>query len=110
MPQYDDESLFEMLILEGAQAGLSWITILRKRAAYRAAFDQFDPRAIAAFDRRKVRSLMGDSGIVRNRAKIEAAIGNARAFLRGSAKNSAASTPTCGVLSTAGRSGTPGGP
>jgi DNA-3-methyladenine glycosylase I len=81
VPQHDDDRLFEMLILEGAQAGLSWITILRKRAAYRDAFDRFDPRAVAAFDGRKVRSLMGDRGIVRNRAKIEAAVGNARAFL-----------------------------
>lgn len=81
VPQHDDDRLFEMLILEGAQAGLSWITILRKRAAYRAAFARFDARAVAAFDGRKVRSLMGNSAIVRNRAKIEAAISNARAFL-----------------------------
>jgi DNA-3-methyladenine glycosylase I len=70
-----------MLILEGAQAGLSWITILRKRAAYRAAFGRFDPRTVAAFDGKRVRALMRDTGIVRNRPKIEAAIGNARAFL-----------------------------
>jgi DNA-3-methyladenine glycosylase I len=81
VPQHDDRCLFEMLILEGAQAGLSWITILRKRAAYRAAFGRFDPRTVAAFDGKNVRALMRDTGIVRNRAKIEAAIGNARAFL-----------------------------
>jgi DNA-3-methyladenine glycosylase I len=80
VPQHDDRCLFEMLILEGAQAGLSWITILRKRAAYRAAFGRFDPRTVAAFDGKKVRALLRDTGIVRNRAKIEAAIGNARAF------------------------------
>ena len=81
VPLHDDRRLFEMLILEGAQAGLSWITILRKRATYRAAFSRFDPRAVATFDGRKVRALLRDTGIVRNRAKIEAAIGNARAFL-----------------------------
>ena len=81
VPLHDDRRLFEMLILEGAQAGLSWITILRKRATYRAAFNRFDPRAVATFDGRKVRALLRDTGIVRNRAKIEAAIGNARAFL-----------------------------
>jgi DNA-3-methyladenine glycosylase I len=81
VPLHDDRRLFEMLILEGAQAGLSWITILRKRVTYRAAFSRFDPRAVAAFDGRKVQALLRDTGIVRNRAKIEAAIGNARAFL-----------------------------
>ncbi len=81
VPLHDDRRLFEMLILEGAQAGLSWITILRKRATYRAAFSRFDPRAVATFDGRKVRALLRDTGIVRNRAKIEAAIGNARALL-----------------------------
>ncbi len=81
MPLHDDRRLFEMLILEGAQAGLSWITILRKRVTYRAAFSRFDPHVVAAFDGRKVQALLRDTGIVRNRAKIEAAIGNARAFL-----------------------------
>lgn len=81
VPQHDDRRLFEMLILEGAQAGLSWITILRKRAAYRAAFDRFDPRKVAAYDRRKIGALMKNAGIVRNRAKIEATIANARAVL-----------------------------
>jgi DNA-3-methyladenine glycosylase I len=81
VPVHDDRRLFEMLILEGAQAGLSWITILRKRPAYRKAFDRFDARKIATYDARKVRALMADAGIVRNRLKIESAIGNARAFL-----------------------------
>jgi DNA-3-methyladenine glycosylase I len=69
------------LVLEGAQAGLSWITILRKRDAYRRAFDRFDPRLVARYDARRVRALLGDSGIVRNRMKIESAVKNARAFL-----------------------------
>jgi DNA-3-methyladenine glycosylase I len=81
VPVRDDRRLFEFLVLEGAQAGLSWITILRKREAYRRAFDGFDPRKVAAYDGRKVRSLLADAGIVRNRQKIEAAIGNARAYL-----------------------------
>lgn len=80
-PVHDDRKLFEMLILEGAQAGLSWITILRKRKNYRKAFDNFDPRKIARYDRRNVRALLKDEGIVRNRLKVEAAIVNARAFL-----------------------------
>jgi len=70
-----------MLVLEGAQAGLSWITILRKREAYRRAFNRFDPRKVARYDARKVRSLLADSGIVRNRLKVQSAIKNARAFL-----------------------------
>lgn len=78
---YDDRRLFEFLILEGAQAGLSWITILRKREAYRKAFAQFDPEKVARFDAKKVAALMQDAGIVRNRLKIESAIKNARAFL-----------------------------
>jgi DNA-3-methyladenine glycosylase I len=81
VPVHDDRRLFEMLILEGAQAGLSWITILRKRRAYRKAFDHFDARKIARYDRKKVRTLLADAGIVRNRLKIAAAIANARAFL-----------------------------
>jgi DNA-3-methyladenine glycosylase I len=81
VPAHDDRHLFEMLILEGAQAGLSWITILRKRQAYRKAFAGFDPVKVAKFDARKVESLMRDEGIVRNRLKIEAAVRNARAFL-----------------------------
>lgn len=80
-PLHDDRRLFEMLVLEGAQAGLSWITILRKRAAYRRAFDRFDARKIANYGAAKKRALMADAGIVRNRLKIDAAVTNARAFL-----------------------------
>jgi DNA-3-methyladenine glycosylase I len=81
VPVHDDRRLFEFLILEGAQAGLSWSTILAKRAAYRRAFARFDPRAVARFTTRHVRTLLRDEGIVRNRAKITATIANARAFL-----------------------------
>jgi DNA-3-methyladenine glycosylase I len=80
-PSHDDRHLFEMLILEGAQAGLSWITILRKRERYREVFDGFDVEAVAKYRGRKVQSLLKDAGIVRNRLKIAAAIGNAQAFL-----------------------------
>ena len=80
-PAHDERHLFEMLVLEGAQAGLSWLTILRKREAYRAAFRGFDPEAVARFGARDVRRLLADPGIVRNRLKIESAIGNARATL-----------------------------
>src|ERR1039457_7617240 len=81
VPQHNDRVLFEFLILEGAQAGLSWDTILKKRDNYRAAFDGFDPAKVARYDRRKVRALLHDEGIVRNRLKIESVIANARAFL-----------------------------
>lgn len=81
VPVHDDRLLFEFLILEGAQAGLSWITILRKREHYRAAFAGFDPSAVARFDRPKVAALLADPGIVRNRLKVESALTNARAFL-----------------------------
>jgi DNA-3-methyladenine glycosylase I len=81
VPVRDDRRLFEFLLLEGAQAGLSWVTILRKRAAYRRAFAGFDPRRVARFGPRDVRRLLADAGIVRNRAKIAAAVANARAFL-----------------------------
>jgi DNA-3-methyladenine glycosylase I len=81
VPVRDDRVFFEFLILEGAQAGLSWSTILRKRAAYRRAFAGFEPRRVARFGPADVRRLLADAGIVRNRAKIAAAIGNARAFL-----------------------------
>ena len=80
-PVHDDRTLFEFLILEGAQAGLSWATILKKRAAYRAAFDAFDVAKVAAYGQGQVEALLSDAGIVRNRRKIESAIGNARAFL-----------------------------
>ncbi len=82
VPVHDDRLLFEFLILEGAQAGLSWITILRKRAAYRAAFAGFDPEAVARFDAAKVAELLANPGIVRNRLKVESTITNARAFLK----------------------------
>jgi DNA-3-methyladenine glycosylase I len=81
VPQHDDRKLFEFLLLEGAQAGLSWDTILRKRENYRVAFDRFDPERIARYDQRRIRSLLKDPGIVRNRLKIAAAVQNARAFL-----------------------------
>ena len=80
-PLHGDRALFERLTLEGFQSGLAWITILRKREAFRAAFAGFDPAAVAAFGAEDVDRLLGDAGIVRNRAKIEAAIGNARAVL-----------------------------
>ncbi len=82
VPVHDDRKLFEFILLEGAQAGLSWITILRKREAYRAAFAGFDPAKVARFDARKVRSLLADASIVRNRAKVASTIGNASAFLK----------------------------
>ena len=82
VPQHNDRRLFELLTLEGAQAGLSWSTILRKRQQYRRAFLGFDPAAVARMDARARRRLMGDAGIVRNRLKIEATVANARAFLR----------------------------
>ena len=81
VPVHDDRWLFEMLILEGAQAGLSWSTILKKRENYRKAFDNFDARKIAKYDAKKVKSLLADAGIVRNRLKIAATIQNAKAFL-----------------------------
>jgi DNA-3-methyladenine glycosylase I len=80
-PVHDDRLLFEMLILEGAQAGLSWSTILHKRAGYQRAFANFDPKKVARFDRARRAALMQDAGIVRNRLKIESAVGNAQSFL-----------------------------
>ena len=80
-PLHNDRKLFEFLILEGAQAGLSWLTILRKRKNYRKAFDQFDPGKIARYDQRKVRFLLADEGIIRNRLKITATIQNAQSLL-----------------------------
>ncbi|HEY6202389.1 MAG TPA: DNA-3-methyladenine glycosylase I [Candidatus Limnocylindria bacterium] len=80
-PRHDERTLFEFLVLEGAQAGLSWETILRKRTAYRAAFARFDPKKVARFGARDVTRLMRDEGIVRNRLKIASAIANAKAFL-----------------------------
>ncbi len=81
VPVHDDRLLFEFLVLEGAQAGLSWDTILRKRERFREVFDEFDPERVARYDKRKVQSLLKDPGIIRNRLKIEAAVANARAFL-----------------------------
>ena len=81
VPVHDEQKLFEFLILEGAQAGLSWRTILRKREAYREAFDGFDPQTIARYDQDKIFELMNNKGIIRNRLKIDAAIKNAQAFL-----------------------------
>lgn len=80
-PVHDDRKLFEMLILEGAQAGLSWITVLKKREAYRAAFDNFDPAKVALYDDAKVAELLANEGIIRNRLKVGAAIINARLYL-----------------------------
>ena len=81
LPQHDDRALFEFLILEGAQAGLSWDTVLQKRENYRAAFDGFNPQRIARYDRRKLERLLGNPGIIRNRLKIASAVSNAKAFL-----------------------------
>jgi DNA-3-methyladenine glycosylase I len=81
VPEYDDRALYEKLVLDGFQAGLSWITILRKREAFRLAFDDFAPERIARYPKRKIEALMRDKGIVRNRMKIEGAIASARAWL-----------------------------
>lgn len=81
VPLHDDRELFEFLVLEGAQAGLSWLTILKKRENYRAAFDNFDAEKVARYGAKKVAALLGDPGIVRNRLKVAAAIANAKAFL-----------------------------
>jgi DNA-3-methyladenine glycosylase I len=81
VPVHDDRLLFEFLILEGAQAGLSWETILKKRENYRRAFDNFDPTVVAGYGQNKLKDLLADAGIVRNRLKIEAAVQNAKAFL-----------------------------
>ena len=82
VPVHDDRKHYEFLVLDGAQAGLSWRTVLHKREAYRRAFAEFDPVKVARFDGRKVRSLLADPGIIRNRLKVEGAIRNARAFLK----------------------------
>ncbi|MBL8260412.1 MAG: DNA-3-methyladenine glycosylase I [Candidatus Competibacteraceae bacterium] len=81
VPVRDDRALFEMLVLDGAQAGLSWLTILRKRDHYRRAFDGFDPELVACYDDRRIAQLLADLGIVRNRLKIAAAVNNAKAYL-----------------------------
>jgi len=82
VPEFDDRALFEKLVLDGFQAGLSWITILRKRDNFRRAFDDFEPEKIARYTPKKIERLMQDAGIVRNRAKIEGAVGSARAYLK----------------------------
>jgi len=81
VPEYESRALWEKLILDGFQAGLSWITILRKRENFRSAFDGFDPEIIAGYDEAKIETLLGDAGIIRSRAKIEATISNAKAYL-----------------------------
>src|SRR6266478_6485047 len=87
VPCHDDRSLFEMLILEGAQAGLSWSTILAKRENYRRAFDNFDPERIARYDEAKLTALLADPGIVRNRLKVRSSVRNAQSFLAVRAEN-----------------------
>jgi len=82
VPLHDDAKLFELIVLEGAQAGLSWDTVLQKRARYREVFDKFDAEKIARYDKRKVRLLLADAGIIRNRLKIDSTISNARSFLK----------------------------
>lgn len=81
VPLHDDQGLFEFLILEGHQAGLSWETVLRKREAYREAFDNFDPERVARYDRKKIRALLSDARLIRNRLKMDSAVSNAKAFL-----------------------------
>ncbi len=81
IPEHDDRKLFEFLVLEGAQAGLSWRTVLKKRESYRRSFDNFDPERVARYDSTKVRALLADDGIIRNRSKIASAVRNAKAFL-----------------------------
>ena len=107
VPVHADRRLFELLILEGAQAGLSWSTILRMRGAYRVAFARFDPRVVARFTARATARLLANPGIVRNRAKIAAAVGNARASSPSSA-STAASTRTSGPSWAGGRCRTSG--
>jgi DNA-3-methyladenine glycosylase I len=82
VPVHDDRTLFEFLILEGAQAGLSWSTILNKRENYRKAFERFDPRLVAKYDRRRIQQLLRNEGIVRNKLKIASSVENAKSFLR----------------------------
>jgi len=82
VPVHNDRKLFEMIVLDGAQAGLSWLTILKKRENYRKAFDNFDPKKVAKYDKRKIAQLLKNDGIVRNKLKIESAVTNAKAFLK----------------------------
>lgn len=92
VPNYNDQHLFEMLILEGAQAGLSWITVLKKRAHYQKVFDRFDAAKIAEYDENKVAQLLDDPGIIRNRLKVNSTITNARLFLEIQAQNNSFSS------------------
>jgi DNA-3-methyladenine glycosylase I len=82
VPVHNDRKLFEMIVLDGAQAGLSWLTILKKRGNYRKAFDNFDPKKVAKYDKRKIAQLLKNDGIVRNKLKVESAVTNANAFLK----------------------------
>ncbi|MCL4332562.1 MAG: DNA-3-methyladenine glycosylase I, partial [Candidatus Thermoplasmatota archaeon] len=82
VPIHNDRTMFEFLLLEGAQAGLDWFTVLRKRENYRKVFDGFDPRKVASYDEKKVEEVLNNDGIIRNRKKIESAVRNARAFLK----------------------------
>lgn len=82
VPLHDDRTLFEFVVLEGAQAGLSWLTVLRKRENYREAFDNFDPGKVARYDERKIEELLSNDGIIRNRLKVKSAVQNAQAFLK----------------------------
>ena len=102
VPVHDDRKQFEFLTLESAQAGLSWLVVLRKREAYRRAFAEFDPEKVARFTEKRIEKLLADPGIIRNRLKITAAVNNARCFLDVQ-ESSARSTSTSGVSSTAGR-------
>ena len=106
VPEYDDRALYEKLILDGFQAGLSWITILRKRDNFRKAFDDFQPEKIARYNAKKVHALMNDAGIVRNRAKIEGTIDSAKAYLEDHGRGRRASRNSCGISSTASRRST----
>src|SRR5258708_33115312 len=99
-PEYDDRGLYEKLILDGCQAGLSWITILRKRENFRKAFDDFQPAKIARYNAKKVHALMNDAGIVRNRAKIEGTVNSAKSYLK-IMERAPASRNSCGISSTA---------
>ena len=82
VPVHNDRKLFEMIVLDGAQAGLSWLTILKKRENYRKAFDNFDPKKVSKYDKRKIAQLLKNDGIVRNKLKVESAVTNAKAFLK----------------------------
>jgi DNA-3-methyladenine glycosylase I len=105
VPEFDDRALFEKLVLDGFQAGLSWITILRKRDNFRRAFNDFEPEKVARYPKRKIESLMKDAGIVRNRAKIEGAVSSARAWLR-IMESGPGFSSFYGITSTAGRNKT----